>query len=267
MEEMNLFSEDNLVKLSSDATNQELLDYIASSLTKELDIPLAFKGGYVLNQLIEDSRRTTDVDFSINNESNYDRVKEVLISIGEQLIKLEICDSYAIKDSISPTASGGITFKCDGVEVAGVDVGLHPLDYGICKLNMHSIDTKRFTVERMLADKISTTFTPKRFRRTKDLYDIYVLTNKFKVNLQLLTSCIKERTGELDMRKNPFMEEVLVQYAHAWNKLVIASPDPQKIIKKPEFKTVIDVYSQFIVPILLKNNEPLVWNPTNRNWE
>lgn len=72
---MNLFAgeihevdedKDIMPLLNSQATETEMLDYMVLVLSKFMSCGVAFKGGYMLNQLLKGySRMTNDVDFSI----------------------------------------------------------------------------------------------------------------------------------------------------------------------------------------------------------
>ena len=250
-------------------TEQDMLDYIVITIIQNLGQEnLAFKGGYMLNQLVpEVSRQTRDVDLSVDSQEEYEKVKLILKDIAEHFVSLGLAKEYSIKDTITPTSSGGLTlYDANGSRFLGVDVGWHQLITGTKWYNLKLGQVHAFSVERMLSDKVHAIFTRKRFRRTKDLYDVYILLENFDVDYEKFKECIKLR-GELDLNKNPFREEVLEQYLHAWNKLNLVSIVSTKEIEKPEFKLVIERLGHFCFPVLNGFKESYsIWEQTRCRW-
>lgn len=151
--------------------------------------------------------------------------------------------SYNIKEDIQERVSGGVDFySVDGRKVLGVDVGLHNISYGIQHYNLSFTEVDAFTIERMLSDKLIAIITRKRFRRTKDLYDFYAITNFFDVDLKKLSEFIELRGGA-EWQNLPFNDDVLVQYKHAWDKLDLQSFNSNGIIDKPEFNDALRRFS------------------------
>lgn len=269
MQNMNLFNVNESPNLAKDCSSQDVLDYIVLSIIQRFNQEdLAFKGGYMLNQLMpEVSRMTRDVDFSVDSAEQYEKIKVILKDIGDYLVQNEIICYYKVKDSIAPTQSGGIDFyDSNNSRCLGVDVGWHQIVSGTKWYDLKLGQVHAFSVERMLSDKIHAIFTPKRFRRTKDLYDVYYLLENFDVDYKKFKECIELR-GELDLNKNPFREEILEQYLHAWNKLNIVSVVSTREIEKPEFKLVIERLGHFCFPVLngFKENYSM-WEHTKCRW-
>lgn len=255
--EMDLFSnvnhtDDNedLPAINVNTSSDDLLDYMVIVITRRLQVTKAFKGGYLLNQLLhEHSRATHDVDFSIDDVQNYESVKEVLIDIGESFKKLGIITSFVVKENISPTSSGGIDFyESDGRKILGVDVGLHPLVQGITSYDFKIATFNGFTVERMLSDKTIAILSRKRFRRTKDIYDFWVITNYFDVDLDTLSKMIIER-GNAEWDNIPFNEDVIREYKRAWDKLQLVEYRTGAALFKPDFNEVIDRFYAVVTPV------------------
>lgn len=156
---------------------------------------------------------------------------------------------YSIKEEIQERMSGGIDFYAeDGHKVLGVDVGLHDISYGIKHYDLKFTDIDAFTVERMLADKLIAITTGKRFRRTKDLYDFYAITNFFDVDIKRLADFIEIRGGA-EWNNIPFNDTVLVQYKIAWDKLNLKSFGGSGMIEKPLFDVALRRYYAFALPI------------------
>lgn len=252
MREMDLFAgevhegdedKDTMPPLNSQATETELLDYMVLVLSRFMSCSVAFKGGYMLNQLLKGySRMTHDIDFSIAQKGDYDAVKVVLQQIALKFEEHGLIFSFKIKEEIAEKMSGGIDMYAeDGHKILGVDVGLHNISYGVKHYDLTFTSVDAFTVERMLADKLTAITTRKRFRRTKDLYDFYAITNFFDVNMQKLAEYIELRSGA-EWDNIPFDDDVLVQYKMAWDKLDLRNAETGAKIEKPEFDVVLGRY-------------------------
>lgn len=278
METMNLFgsvehNDDNTDKwpdICENPTEQDVLNYMALIIARNLDSMKAFKGGYMLNQILkEDSRMTHDIDFSINYIENYVDVKYVLEQLGDYFVNRGLAESYKIKEDISKTSSGGVTiYDKLGNVFAKVDVGLHNLLYGVCNYEIEIGNVDAFSVERMLSDKILAILSRKRFRRTKDLYDFFVLVRKYDFDYNKLVYCIENRDNYDSTVWNniPFSEEVLIQYRKAWDKLVLVSYDGGSSLPKPKFDDVLELFNYIAVRIKY-NNTASRWNHKDLIWE
>jgi predicted nucleotidyltransferase component of viral defense system len=229
-----------LPEISKDSTRSEILDYIMVFLCERIDVSVSvFKGGYVLTKLIpNEARLTEDIDFSISEERQYYDIIPVLKDLGENLLSLGIIASYEVKDTIAPTSSGGIKMMpVDGSSNIKIDIGWHDLSWGVSSWQCLGFNCNRFEVERMLSDKISAIYSRKRFRRTKDIYDFYILTNNFDVSLSKLREYITKR-GLIEWDRDPFREDVLTEYAKSYDKLRVQTATGE-LINKPEFNKII----------------------------
>lgn len=254
--------------ITKDSTPQEVLDYIVLTIMQRVgQEDLAFKGGYMLNQLMPSvSRMTRDVDFSVVSDIKYEKIKDELRIIGDYLQQVGAISSYRIKDTITPTSSGGIDFyDSNGGKYLGVDVGWHQLRNGTKWYDLSIGHLHAFSVERMLSDKVHAIFTPKRFRRTKDLYDVYYLLENFDVDYKVFKQCIEDR-GPLDLQKSPFREEVLVQYKHAWDKLNVVSAITNERLEKPEFRLVIERLAGFVLALSDNHGDNIYWDKERIGW-
>jgi hypothetical protein len=112
----------------------------------------------------------------------------------------------------------------------------------------------------MLADKLSAIYSRKRFRRTKDIYDFYILTNNFDVSMKLLRKYVELR-GTIEWDKDPFREDVLIQYSGVYDKLKVYSING-KYIEKPRFSDVIGR----VQVIVNEFNSDCKWSHTDRSF-
>ena len=234
---------DTLPNVRHDSSSNDLLDYITIVVARELGGLAAFKGGYMLNKLLKgDSRMTHDVDFSVKSYETYEELKRLLSNIAEKFKQAGLISDYHVKENISPTMSGGIDmYGSNGTKALGVDIGLHDIGWGVTDYTLDIAKVKGFEIERMLADKIIAILSRKRFRRAKDLYDFWAITNIFDFDFQKLIGYI-ERRGNAEWDNLPFSNEVLVQYERAWNKLVLVAPTGDTL-SKPIFKEVVSKFS------------------------
>lgn len=247
--------------ITKDSPREDILDYIMIFLCERIDIKLSvFKGGYVLTKLMPDeARMTEDIDFSISEEHQYYGIIPVLEDLGNDLIRLGVITGYEVKPTIGERSSGGIHMMTPGnIPDLKIDIGWHDLSWGVSSWSCVGFDCKRFEIERMLSNKISAIYSRKRFRRTKDIYDFYILTNNFDVSLPKLKEYIINR-GLIDWNADPFREEVVTQYAKAYDKLTVATCDG-RIINKPELNKILLRLRDFME----NYDNDVVWNHTER---
>lgn len=265
--DIEIVGQTNTTGLNSNSSDIEILDYVTLQLCHCLDTTkMAFKGGYILNKIItqEIPRATMDVDFSISIKEYYDNVKIVLNDIGSSLVSDGIIDSYEIKESVEERSSGGIKLhrESSSVKDLGVDVGLHDIDHGVVPINILGVEAQRFSVERMLSDKILAIYSRKRFRRPKDLYDFYIITNCFNVNMSELLNQVNIR-NVIDWNASPMRTEVATQYKIAYDKMHVVNPlHQEELVNKPDFSIVLERVALFV-----QNwDSSLVWNCNERRF-
>ncbi len=247
------------------STDDKIMDYIVQTITNELGAKnLAYKGGYILNKRIPNIRKTFDVDFSIANRELYEDVKHVLHDLGDFFVSQKVIESYRVKDYVNETKSGGIKFKREGYEL-GVDVGLHPLAIGITSLTLEFGEVFAFSIERSIADKIAVLCSRKRFRRVKDLYDIYMMIRHFNVEGKLLCECLELR--QVEWNEYPDDEETLTQLAFAYHKLNIYRGDSMISMMKPEFEEVMILFSIFCKPLCDGVAQNQLWDCEVKGWK
>lgn len=278
MEEMNLFgsvehNDDNSDKwpdLCGNPTNQDLLDYMVLVIARFAGCQLAFKGGYMLNQLLGgESHQTSDVDFSVVDEKSYEGIKDILRRIAEFFVERGLISRYTLKGDIAPGRPGGIDFYgSDGTRILGVDVGMHNLSYRTTKYDISVGEVEGFSIERMLSDKILAILSRKRFRRTKDLYDFYVLVHHYDFSYETLLYCTENRDNyDNSVWDNiPFSEIVLEQYAIAWNKLRLVSYTEGSDLLKPEFGDVIALFNRIAFTVKGHSDKISSWNHVDMTW-
>lgn len=241
---------EDISSIGPDSTDIEILDYIIVFVCSRIKSVTSYaaKGGYVLMKIIPDlARYSHDIDLSISSGEQYELVKEVLHELGDILKSKDVISGYEIKETISPTSSGGIKLMREGNKKdLGIDIGWHDLSYGIKSWNILNEDFERFTVERMLADKLSAIYSRKRFRRTKDLYDVHIITSSCTVDADKVREYL-ERRG-IDWDASPFKDVVIKEYARGYDKLDITSCNG-KLIDKPDFSVCMKSLARLVAAI------------------
>lgn len=222
------------------------LDYMVLTLVREFGDKLAFKGGYMLSKLIPKvARQSTDIDFSIDYDTLYYDMLDTLRGIGDHFISEGYIAKYTLKESIEPHKSGGVDFYAEsGEKVLGIDIGWHPTNWGTMNTDIGIASVRHFTIERMVSDKFTAILTKKRFRRAKDLYDLYQIMQYYDLDLDELRNCIAKRDADtpVEWEHFPFDETVLREYGKAYDKLRVISIYSDKLIEKPPFKEAVDRY-------------------------
>lgn len=111
----------------------------------------------------------------------------------------------------------------------------------------------------MLADKIIAILSRKRFRRTKDLYDFYILVRSFDFDLRKLRSYIDLRGGA-EWDNIPFNDIVLEQYRKAWEKLQLVSSETGDLMEKLNFEVYLQLFYAVVLPLKTNVFDYPIWN-------
>lgn len=253
--------------VDSDVTDlrdiNEKMDIMVTVLTRALGDKIAFKGGYMLTKLIpEYARQTEDIDFSIQNSELYADLLVVMDKLGKHFIEKGYIDHYVVKPEVRERMSGGMDmYDADNRKVLGIDIGWHDITFGTTTTSIDVGEVRAFTVERMLADKITAILSRKRFRRTKDIYDLYCITNCFDFNVDVVNDYILRRTDGkgAEWENFPFNEIVVREYTKAYNKLKLQSIVKDKELPRPDFTDVLYRFND-ICRFLLSRDNKKYWN-------
>lgn len=259
-----------VIEDTSDASITSMLDEMALVLSRLFGDRLAFKGGYMLSKMMPSvARQTTDIDFSIQNSDIYASLIDAMNHIGEHFVKNGYIDHYVVKDTVQPKRSGGMDmYTADGSKVLGIDVGWHDITFGTTTTSIDIGEVRAFTVERMLADKVTAILSRKRFRRPKDIYDLYCITNCFDFDANLINDYILKRTegAGAEWSNYPFNETVLREYEHAYNKLVVKSVKTSVQLDKPDFDEVLKRFYTLCNKLLYMSTKSY-WRHDSRTFE
>lgn len=219
---------------------------------------IAVKGGYLLSKLLENPS-------SIQDNSMYDLLLEELRNAAEELRGIGIVDEVSVK---TPGGTRGlqVDFYLGGRNVFGIDVSLHDITYGVARYGFLPDPVLGFSIERILADKVKVILSKQRFRRAKDLYDVYAILSQFDVSLENLQVCLDARDVTDDLWQNiPFGESILLAYEQAWDKLILHRVGGGEI-DKPSLRRVLEKFYAFALPLKAKR-QVSQWSFEEGRWK
>ena len=220
----------------------------------------AFNGGYMLKKLIPDcARQTQDIDFSAQSSELYQSLINTMIAVGTRFVKAGIISNFKIRQTIVPHYSGDMDmYNASGAKILGIDVSWSDTLLGTTKTFIDIGEVSAFEVERMLADKIAATLSRKRFRRSKDIYDIFCITNCFDVNLNKIRNYLDIQNVTVAWNNFLFSETVINDLKNAYDKLRLESIYRGNVLEKPKFKSVLGRFNDVCLGVL--NKEMTIWS-------
>ena len=239
------------------------IDSMVLTLLRIFGNESVFNGGYMLKKLIPDcARQTQDIDFSAQSSELYQSLINTMIAVGTRFVKAGIISNFKIRQTIVPHYSGGMDmYSASGAKILGIDVSWSDTLLGTTKTIIDIGEVSAFEIERMLADKISAILSRKRFRRPKDIYDLYCITNCFDFSVIKVNTYLKMREIEcgVDWDNFPFNDKILVEYNKAYQALRLDSIVRNRQLDKPLFN---DVMTRFIniVKGLRRDSDYVTWS-------
>lgn len=257
MRRMDLGSNEPVRESHTEKPNsRELLSRLARYLNESPYLSgdlMVFKGGLFLGEHTGTPRFTQDVDMSIVSMPAYLHIREVLKEFGERLIVEDVIRSYEVLEDVVEGRSGGAKYRdIDGRVLLSIDVSL-----GGDTLDTLVMDTgvagrvHLETIEQVLADKLTVLYSRKRFRRAKDLYDIWQIISSCSIDTDRLAALLRARDIlPLPLDKAPFNEEHYLQLEHAYDRLQILDPNTELPVGKPSFEEIVAVVGKFTIPFM-----------------
>lgn len=223
--------------------NEEILYTIANNLEK-VNAPIAIKGGLLLHASLSEhqspiNRKTMDIDANwINQPPNINDMQNIL----EQAVKLSYPD-YTVtthRPYGTQQSAGFHVLDEKGRILTHIDIDVqketHPKNYTFTDKSFQGVE-----IEQVLCDKITVASSPKLFRRTKDLLDIYAITQSVPYDESKLTELLtKQKLGDFSI-----LNTEKDKLEHGYNKL-------RDITNKPDFETVYQTTTEFCITIAQK---------------
>lgn len=246
--------------LTGEESDIQILDWLFTKLVDYMGKDkLTFQGGYVLTKILPDTmvRATTDIDFNVIKKEYINDVLEFMKLVVNTLLDKKIVSDHRIRYGDANDITYGLKMirSSNGSRKIGFDIGLCTYTTGLISTNINDKEVQIYSVERMLSDKISAMYSRVRGRRTKDLYDIYLLSEKFDINMIKLGELI-EVHGGLSCEDSPCSEEAIEVLRKGYESLKVLSIRDKNIeLSKPSF---IDVFNR-LGTLVSAIGRPYIW--------
>ena len=236
------------------------MDYMVLTLLQIFGNELAFNGGYMLKKLIPDcASQTQDIDFSTQSSELYKSLINTMTEIGNKFVKDGIISNFKIKQTIVPHYSGGMDMHgANGAKILGIDVSWSDTLLGTTKTIIDIGEVSAFEVERILVDKIAALLSKKQFRCTKDIYDIFCITNCFDADLNKIRDYLAIRNVTVTWDNFLFSETIVNELGKAYDRLVLESIYKGNMLEKPKFSSVLGRFNDVCLGVL--NKEMTIWS-------
>ena len=216
----------------------EDLLYRIIGILNDTGMPLIFKGGLVVKQVTRESesiRYTNDIDCDwVGDPPDIQEIENGLNAAIRRIMADVSVKRY--RDYIIGKRSAGFHIMKDGFVISSIDMSIKSLVssktyyYG-------EITFTGYDLYGIVADKIEVVSTPKIFRRTKDLFDLYniCISNDFEKAL-IIDSLNK---------KNKVLSDFSA-FKDQQNDLLHSYTLMKGITNKPDFSDVYGITSRFV---------------------
>lgn len=214
---------------------------------------LVYKGGLFLGEYTHRPRFTQDVDVSVLDSGMYELLKGILREYGEALVEAGELSGFDVKDTIEEHMSGGAKFYgTKGQVLLSIDISLHRNDLDFMVMETSVVGTVQLTtVEQIVTDKLTVAFSRSRFRRAKDVYDLWLIISNCNISASKVARLLYLREiYPLPVDKAPFSEDCYEQMKHAYEKFILKDPFAEGELQKPDFIEVVSVVSKFMTQFM-----------------
>lgn len=243
-------------------TQHEKMMYGIIAGISKFDTPLVFKGGLVTKLVLAENdfhtieRMTKDIDASWVGKAP--SMSELINTINLGLDTQKYI-AVAERDYTDKRSAGiSIVEKQTGDKIVSMDIDVKPV-YGEKEYYVGETSIKGVLVDEIIADKICALSGNVPFRRTKDMIDIYALTQCVDVKIQNIFRAF-EKTNRICGDFNVFTTRTN-DMEHAYNKLNV-------VRGKPPFYVVYSYLQKFFAAF--SNQVPghdKIWNCKTMEWE
>ncbi|MDO3409439.1 nucleotidyl transferase AbiEii/AbiGii toxin family protein [Saccharibacillus sp. CPCC 101409] len=258
----------NIFSSSPYSLQQVLRDFVKAVNAAGFSDRIVLKGGLNLEAAVQKynanlvARPTVDADFHISKKESWEQFLDEVPKKISQSSQLGL--SYSLKsrrgfdrfpgsDTVTLTSSQNHQFDVD--------------------MNISSFSGKTeiyvggylpgFTIPTMLADKVAVFLSTRIYRRSKDLYDLYLFSYLMDYAMNVLLPEIQEKLAVGKGIEIPYHIADPVKLEHAYSKL-------SGIPNKPSFETVCARVITFVYPIAGQLNQAEIsaayWNPIQGEW-
>ena len=228
--------------------NVEILYRLMGGLAA-LELPIVFKGAVVLRTVLENAgivetaRQTRDIDGDWvgeppSMENLLLHISKVADGLDIQGIKVAVVREYA------ENRSAGFRVSVGAETLFTIDISIRPNPFG---REYYTVTGVRFigsSIEKIVADKVKTISSRLVFRRTKDIYDLYLLSALNVHELHAIAEVYHAQNVAIGEFTEFITDVSLVE--HAYEQLAFIS-------SKPTFETVYTRVSFFLQPFIDKS--------------
>lgn len=214
---------DGGTSLFKTSTSDEVLRWVVLNLCADLDAHSDDIWKVIVENTSYDETPIKDSKIGTYVQSV---IKSSMNNIFRTLIQVDIISTYEMDPADNRSMSVRL-YNCRGEDV-NINVSWEFKGFNI-SLNF---DSEGFSVEKMISEIIADIYLPERTVSANDLYNFYVITNYFDIDLRNL-----DLGRQLEWGKTPYNEVVCKKYAEAYSSL-------QK--KKPEFFEIMDRLHAFM---------------------
>lgn len=220
--------------------NLDMLYTIIQNL-QNIQAPIAIKGGLLLNASLQQhmspiSRKTRDIDGNwLQKQPNIEDMQQIL----EQAVQQSYPDYIVIiKRNYGDKQSAGFLVLDDNEEIITTfDIDVNK-STDTTSYQLNDITFQGIPIEQMLSDKISVISSPSIMRRTKDILDVYAITQNIPYDKEHLIQSLAHRNiGDFSTFHNNKNE-----IEHAYEKI-------RGVTNKPDFNTVYTAISNYCTNI------------------
>lgn len=196
-----------------------------------LTMQASYRGAKV-NRLSRDlDLQILDIDKWTDMIDNFDNInKHSKLNIKYQISKINVMGKtvrYSIK------GNNGVRFS--------VDANNDPNRYSYDKISINGVKVNFFTPNIMLADKLASVASEHIYRRTKDLYDIYLISSVFEFKLPKLIRRIKSKrdidTSHIEIYNPKSLDDLKKGYEALQFMEGSAKPDFDEVYERIKYFT------------------------------
>ena len=196
-----------------------------------LTMQASYRGAKV-NRLSRDlDLQILDIDKWTDMIDNFDNInKHSKLNIKYQISKINVMGKtvrYFIK------GNNGVRFS--------VDANNDPNRYSYDKISINGVKVNFFTPNIMLADKLASVASEHIYRRTKDLYDIYLISSVFEFKLPKLIRRIKSKrdidTSHIEIYNPKSLDDLKKGYEALQFMEGSAKPDFDEVYERIKYFT------------------------------
>lgn len=265
---INNFPNNNL-SLEFDDIVTDFLKIIVTSKFKDM---LAIKGAVSLRETAKDydyqdvMRITADLDMDWKTKSHADWeifVKEIEDTANKNS---ELGLNYKIikrRGFAKNKDSDTLTFKVlqnDSEATFSIDVNLNSKAISFDSKNIGDVSIDMYPIGYMIADKMKVIATEKVYRRTKDLIDLYIISNLADFHYNQIYNKVWEKLVDEEFSTLFFINRCdKDKLEHAYNKL-------ERVNFKPHLNEVVERVASFTAPLYHYSKNANMWDKSLGMW-